>query len=55
MKHLNSINPQIVYNIFLHKTDVEAFAIEEKKSGLVKEIDPFLIWNRIFTKCEEFS
>jgi len=38
MKHLNTINPQIVYNIFLHKTDVEAFAIEEKKSEFLQNV-----------------
>jgi len=38
MKFLNNINSQIVYNIFLHKTDVEAFAIEEKKSDFLQTV-----------------
>ena len=33
MRFLHKQNPKMIYNIFLHKTDAEAFAVEEKKLG----------------------
>jgi hypothetical protein len=33
MKFIHKLNPKMIYNIFLHKTDVEAFSVEDKKNG----------------------
>mmetsp|Transcript_17662 Transcript_17662/g.15474 ORF Transcript_17662/g.15474 Transcript_17662/m.15474 type:complete len:316 (+) Transcript_17662:59-1006(+) len=38
MKFIHKLNPKMIYNIFLHKTDAEAFAIDEKKADFVQNI-----------------